>query len=60
MAVVKVGDVGAKPLTLGDSDHVQVGDKVIAIGSPLALQNTVSDGVSKRNSERSDSNQYTD
>ena len=45
VAVVKVSDVGAKPLTLGDSEHVQVGDKVIAIGSPLALQNTVSDGL---------------
>ncbi len=45
VAVVKVSDVGAKPLALGDSEHVQVGDKVIAIGSPLALQNTVSDGL---------------
>jgi len=45
VAVVKVSDVGAKPLTLGDSEHLQVGDKVIAIGSPLALQNTVSDGL---------------
>jgi S1-C subfamily serine protease len=45
VAVVKVSDVGAKPLILGDSEHVEVGDKVIAIGSPLALQNTVSDGL---------------
>jgi S1-C subfamily serine protease len=45
VAVVRVSDVGVKPLTLGDSEHVQVGDKVIAIGSPLALQNTVSDGL---------------
>ena len=45
VAVVKVSDVGAKPLTLGDSEHVQVGDKVTAIGSPLALENTVSDGL---------------
>jgi len=45
VAIIKVSNLTAKPLTLGDSEHVQVGDKVIAIGSPLALQNTVSDGL---------------
>jgi S1-C subfamily serine protease len=44
VAIIKVGNLGAKSLTL-DSDHVQVGDKVTAIGSPLALQNTISDGL---------------
>jgi S1-C subfamily serine protease len=45
VAIIKASNLTAKPLTLGDSEHVQVGDKVIAIGSPLALQNTVSDGL---------------
>jgi len=45
VAVLKVSDVGTKPLILGDSERLQVGDKVIAIGSPLGFQNTVSDGL---------------
>ena len=44
VAILRV-NLGAKPLNLGDSERVQVGDKVIAIGSPLALQNTLSDGL---------------
>lgn len=45
VAVVKASNVAAKPLTIGDSEKLQVGDKVIAIGSPLAIQNTLSDGL---------------
>lgn len=45
VAVIKASNVVAKPLTLGDSENLQVGDKVIAIGSPLAIQNTLSDGL---------------
>ena len=33
------------PLTLGNSNSVQVGDKVIAIGDPLGLQFSVSEGI---------------
>jgi S1-C subfamily serine protease len=32
-------------ITLGSSNDVAVGDKIIAIGSPQGLQNTVSDGI---------------
>ena len=32
-------------LNLGDSNNVQVGDKVIAIGDPLGLQFSVSEGI---------------
>ena len=32
-------------LLLGDSDRVQVGEKVIAIGNPLGLQFSVSEGI---------------
>lgn len=45
MAVLKVDNLSAKPLSLGDSDKVQIGDRVVAIGSPLAIQNTISDGI---------------
>ena len=33
------------PLSLGDSNTVQVGDAVVAIGSPFGLQETVTSGI---------------
>lgn len=35
----------APPLTLANSDFVEQGDKVYAIGYPLGLSNTLSDGI---------------
>jgi len=51
LAVIKLtGDHQAKPLPIGDSESVQVGQPVVAIGSPLALASTVTQGiVSARN-----------
>lgn len=45
LAVLKIDVTGAPALVLGDSDKVQVGDPVIAIGSPLGLQGTVTTGI---------------
>ncbi|WP_435056342.1 S1C family serine protease [Streptomyces venezuelae] len=46
LAVVKVGGVrGLRPLTLGNSENVQVGDPVVAIGAPFDLSNTVTAGI---------------
>ncbi|MFE7381357.1 S1C family serine protease [Streptomyces zhihengii] len=46
LAVVKVTGVsGLKPLPLGNSDDVRVGDPVVAIGAPFDLQNTVTAGI---------------
>ncbi|MFD4629604.1 trypsin-like peptidase domain-containing protein [Streptomyces sp. NPDC058284] len=46
LAVVKVSHVsGLKPLPLGNSENVQVGDPVVAIGAPFDLENTVTSGI---------------
>ncbi|MFJ4963645.1 trypsin-like peptidase domain-containing protein [Streptomyces sp. NPDC088729] len=46
LAVVKVTGVsGLKPLPLGNSDNVRVGDPVVAIGAPFDLSNTVTSGI---------------
>jgi len=45
LAVVKVRANGLQELTFGDSDDVQVGDPVVAIGAPLGLQGTVTTGI---------------
>src|SRR3954468_11441107 len=47
LAVIKVSMPASQlhPLSLGDSNKVQVGDGVVAIGSPFGLQNTVTWGI---------------
>jgi putative serine protease PepD len=45
LAVLKIDVTNAPALVLGNSDNVQVGDPVIAIGSPLGLQGTVTSGI---------------
>jgi putative serine protease PepD len=48
LAVIRVQNVPASklhPLQFGDSSAVQVGDSVIAIGSPFGLPNTVTAGI---------------
>lgn len=45
LAVLKVDVTDAPALSLGDSDKVEVGDSVIAIGSPLGLAGTVTSGI---------------
>jgi putative serine protease PepD len=45
LAVLKIEASGLKALQFGDSDKVQVGDPVIAIGSPLGLSGTVTQGI---------------
>ncbi|QOV47742.1 S1C family serine protease [Streptomyces chromofuscus] len=46
LAVVRVRGVsGLKPLPLGNSDNVQVGDPVVAIGAPFDLAGTVTSGI---------------
>lgn len=46
LAVLKIQKEGLKPLVLGDSSNLQIGQTVIAIGNALGeFQNTVSVGV---------------
>lgn len=45
LAVIKVSRTGVPALQFGNSDSVQVGDTVIAIGSPLGLSGTVTSGI---------------
>lgn len=52
IAVLQIPGFDLPTLPLGNSDSVRVGTRVIAIGSPLGLENTVSTGiVSGRRSE---------
>lgn len=45
IAVLKVNRTGLAPVEFGDSDAIAVGDPVLALGSPLALANTVTYGI---------------
>src|SRR5216110_2599773 len=56
LAVLKIDEPGVKLLKLADSDMVQPGDFVLAIGNPLGFEETVTDGIisSKGRPTRSD------
>jgi serine protease Do len=45
IAVVRIEAKGLRPLPLGDSDTLDVGDWVVAIGNPFGLSHTVSAGI---------------
>ncbi len=45
LAVLKVDEPGLHPLKLGDSDAVQAGDFVLAVGNPFGFDETVTDGI---------------
>ena len=45
LAVLEVNDVSLRPLPLGSSADVRVGDGVIAMGAPLGLDSTVTAGI---------------
>jgi serine protease Do len=46
LALLRIkADIKLKPLPLGDSDKLEVGDWVLAIGNPFGLGNTVTAGI---------------
>lgn len=46
LAVIKVSaPITFKPITFADSNKINVGDRVLAIGAPLGLANTVTEGI---------------
>jgi putative serine protease PepD len=62
LAVIKVSRTGLTAATLGDAGSAHVGDQVLAIGSPLGLSGTVTEGIisaKDRPVETSDSQQQS-
>jgi len=45
LAVIKIHGKNFRTLILGNSDRVEVGEEVVAIGHPLGLELTVSNGI---------------
>lgn len=52
LAVLKIDEPGLSALALADSDKVQVGDVVLAIGNPLGVGQTVTMGIISAKSRR--------
>jgi len=45
VAIIKAHGENFRTLTLGNSDQLQIGEEVVAIGNPLSLESTVSNGI---------------
>ncbi len=45
IAVIRINASGLTPATFGDSSALSVGDFVLAIGNPLGLQSSVTEGI---------------
>jgi serine protease Do len=45
IAVLKIDATNLQPITIGDSDRLQVGDFVLAVGNPFGLGKTVTMGI---------------
>ncbi len=45
LAVIKITESGLTPLPLADSDQLEVGEWVLAVGAPFGLEQTVTHGI---------------
>ncbi|MCU1529532.1 MAG: hypothetical protein JWP75_3295 [Frondihabitans sp.] len=45
LAVIKIDATGLSPISFANSSKLNVGDTAVAIGAPLGLSNTVTDGI---------------
>jgi serine protease Do len=54
VALLKIDAKGLQPVALGDSDAVEVGEWVVAIGEPYGLQSTVTAGIVSAKGRRGD------
>ena len=61
LAILKVTAYGVKPLPLGNSDTVRIGETVYVAGNPKGLEGTFSDGIisSRRNRDTKERLQMT-
>jgi putative serine protease PepD len=60
VAVIRISATGLTPATFGDSSALSVGDFVLALGNPLGLQSSVTEGiVSALGRQVSEPNGYT-
>jgi serine protease Do len=61
LAIVRIEAPGALPfLELGDSDAMQIGDRVLAVGAPFGLTNTVTHGIISGKGRSLQLNMYED
>jgi serine protease Do len=61
LAVVKVETKGSLPyVSFGDSDAMEIGDRVLAVGAPFGLSGTVTQGIISGKSRHIGLNMYED
>lgn len=58
LAILKIEGEGFPALTLGNSDELKNGQKIFCIGSPLGLENTISEGVVSNNNREIEGQTY--
>ena len=60
LAVIKIDADNLKTLALANSDDVQVGDVVLAVGNPLGVGQTVTMGIVSAKGRQTDGDSYQD